>query len=145
VNTVLVFDAHSSWNPANNRAKLISPETRVSGCIFVADTGPSRATAGPGKPLSRGPITNSFHMRRDRDAEGRNRRKHGEECPLTIRLGVWRSTVSSPQWGPGRQKWILCILEFRKKPSGTPVSVFLSDAPKRRRARENFPLSTGLR
>ena len=29
-----------------------------------------RATAGPGKPLSRGPIITSCRMRRDRDAEG---------------------------------------------------------------------------
>jgi len=27
---------------------------------------------------------------------------------------------------PG-QKWILCVFEVRKKPSGTPFSVFLSD------------------
>jgi len=42
--------------------------------------------------------------------------------------------------GPGR-KWILCIFEVRKKPPGTPFSVFLSvgGAPKRRGARENFP------
>ena len=42
------------------------------------------------------------------------------------------------------------ILEVRKKPPGTPFSVFLSDGgpPKRRGARENFSpfpsLSTGL-
>ena len=29
-----------------------------------------RAPSGPGKPLSRGRITSSFRMRRDRDAEG---------------------------------------------------------------------------
>jgi len=47
------------------------------------------------------------------------------------------SVVSSPS--PGR-KWILCIYKVRKKPSGIPFSVFLSDggAPKRREARENF-------
>jgi len=39
-------------------------------------------------------------------------------------------------------KWILCIFEVRKKPSGTPFSVFLSDggAPHRCGARENSPL-----
>jgi len=48
-----------------------------------------------------------------------------EGCPLTIRLGVWGSVVSC-------RKWILCIFEVRKKPSGTHFSVFLSDggAPK---------------
>jgi len=36
----------------------------------------------------------------------------------------------------------LCLFEVRKKPSGTPFSVFLRDggAPKRRGARENSPL-----
>jgi len=33
--------------------------------------GPSRATAGPGKLLSRGPITTPFRRHRDRVAEGR--------------------------------------------------------------------------
>ena len=47
-----------------------------------------------------------------------------------------------PGWIPGR-KWILCIFEVIKKPSGTPFSVFLSDgaAPRRCGARENFPPS----
>ena len=52
------------------------------------------------------------------------------------------SVVGSP-----RRKWILCIFEVRKKPPGTPFSVFLSDCappPKCRGARENCPLSTGL-
>jgi len=55
------------------------------------------------------------------------------------------------QRGPGRspgRKWILCIFEVRKKPPGTPFSVFLSDggAPKTLWAREisPSPLSTGL-
>ena len=50
-------------------------------------------------------------------SKGVDREKRGAGGPLTIRLGV------------------------RKKPSGTPFSVFLSDsgAPKRRGARENFP------
>jgi len=38
--------------------------------MYVKLTGPSRDTAGPGKPLLRGPITTSFRRRRDRDAEG---------------------------------------------------------------------------
>ena len=36
--------------------------------VLRLGSGPSRATAGPGKPLSRGPITTSFRMRRDRGA-----------------------------------------------------------------------------
>ena len=66
----------------------------------------------------------------------------GERCKLAQR-------------GPGQssgRKWILCIFQVRKKPSGKPFSVFLSDGarhPKRRGARENFPpfpppVSTGL-
>jgi len=62
----------------------------------------------------------------------------GRGVPSPSHIGVWRSVV----------KWILCIFEVRKKPSGTPFSVFFSDggAPKIV-ARENFPpfpLSTGL-
>jgi len=115
--------------------------------------GPSRATTGPGKPLSRGPITTSFCMRRDRDVEGRKGRKCGEGYPLTIRLDVWRSTVSSSSgiWGgaPAENGFYAHLnFEVKKKPSGTPFSVFFSDdgAPKCRGARENtpFPLSTGL-
>ena len=49
--------SESSLNGLNTARKLLA-------------TGPSRATAGLGKPLSRGPITTSFRMRRDRDAEG---------------------------------------------------------------------------
>jgi len=86
-------------------------------------------------PQTWGPITTSFNRRRDRDAEGvetsasraSRGRKRGEGCPLTIRLGVWGSVVSSPSGvRPGR-KWILCIFQVRKKPSRTPSLVFLSD------------------
>jgi len=60
--------------------------------------GPSRATAGPGKTLSRAPIAPSPHsvcleIETPRASRGR---KRGEWCPLTIRLGVWESVVSSP-------------------------------------------------
>ena len=72
---------------------------------------PSRATAEPGKTLSRGPIPHSVCLRIETPQASRGR-KCREECPLTIRLGVRGSIVSSPQRGPGRspvQKWILCI------------------------------------
>ena len=64
-----------------------------------------------------------------------------------------------PQRGPGQspgRKWILCIFQVRKKPSGTPFSVFLSDggAPKTSRgpgklsplppSRRAWPTSTRL-
>jgi len=54
---------------------------------------------GNGKLLSRGPIITSFRMRRYRDGEGRTL---GEVCPLTIRLGLWESIVSSPTGVRGR-------------------------------------------
>ena len=83
-------------------------------------------------------------------------RKRREGCPCTIRLGVWGSDVcsrsgSGAELRPKMDFMQTCIVEVRKKPSGTPFSVFLSTggAPKRRGARENFPpppppLSTGL-
>ena len=50
--------------------------------------------------------------------------------------------VPSPSDYWGSRKWISCIFQVRKKSSGTPFSVFLSDggAPKRR----GFPLSPHL-
>jgi len=67
--------------------------------------GPSRATAGPGKPLSRGPITTSFRMYRDGDAElpkASRGRKREQRYPLTIRLEVWGNVVSCPSGGRGQ-------------------------------------------
>jgi len=58
--------------------------------------GPSRATAGPGKTLSRGPTTPRPHF------VCLGGRKHGKRCPLTIRLGVRGSVVSSSSGVRGR-------------------------------------------
>jgi len=105
---------------------------------FSLHPGQSRATVGHGKTLSRSPIsliTTSFCMCRDRDAEDVEReetwggvfphhptRGSGEHHKLHQ-----RSLGQSPS-----RKWILRIFEVRKKPSGTPFSVFLSKgrAPK---------------
>ena len=52
--------------------------------------GPARATAGPGKPFSRGPITTSFRMCDDNDHDddygggGSGNYGEGEGCHLTI-------------------------------------------------------------
>ena len=46
-------------------------------------------------------------------------------------------------WSSGR-KWILCIFEVRKKPPGTPFSVFLSDGGAPKTLRGPVKLSTGL-
>jgi len=59
-------------------------------------------------------------MRRDLDAEAS---KRGEGCPLTIRL----ASEERPELPQRGRKWILCIYQIKKKPSGTPFSVFLSD------------------
>jgi len=58
----------------------------------------------------------------------------GVSQALTIRLGVWGSVVSSSSGvrAEPRPKWFLCVFDIRKKPSGIPFAVFLSDgvAPK---------------
>jgi len=115
-------------------------------------TGPSRATAGPGKTLSRGPVTPPPLLCLEIASRGR---KRGERCPLTTRLGVRGSVVTRkiPQRGLGRspgRKWILSIFYVRMKASGTPFSLFLSDggAPQMSRGSGKLsplsPLSTGL-
>jgi len=58
----------------------------------VTPAGPSRATAEPGKPFSWGPITTSQCA----EIETPRERKRGERCPITIRIGLWGSVVSSP-------------------------------------------------
>jgi len=112
-------------------------------------TGPSRATRGHGKTILAGPYHNPIPW-----ALGSRRQKEGDimmrrGVPLRFRLGGLWSVVSSPSgvWGSNR-KLILCIglLEVRKKPSGTPFSVFLSDggARKRRGARKTYSLHPPL-
>ena len=118
-------------------------------------TGPSRAAAGPGKPLARGPnrsITTSFRRRRDRDNEGVDREgTWGGVSPYhpTRGLGSVVSSLSGVRGGPGRNEFYAYLRSERSHLAGTPFSVFSSDGgpPKRRGARENFPLfslSTGL-
>jgi len=66
----------------------------------------------------------------DRASRGR---LHGDRCPLTIRLGVQGSVISSPsgfRGGAPAESDFMHILYFRSeriKPPGTPFSVFLSD------------------
>ena len=65
-------------------------------------------------------------MRRDREAECVEREETwGGVFPHHLTRGLG-SVVSSPS-GVLSPKWILCIFEVRKKPSGAPFSVFLSD------------------
>jgi len=71
-------------------------------------------------------------------------RKHGEGCPLTIRMGVWRSAVSSPggvRGGAPAENGFYAF-EVRKKPSGTPFQYFwaMAGPPKVAGPGETFPL-----
>ena len=75
--------------------------------IYHILAGPSRAKAGPGKTLSRGPITPPHSVCLEIETpKASRRRKRGERCSLTIRLGLRGSVVSSPS---GVRGWILCI------------------------------------
>jgi len=93
---------------------------------------------GPGKPLPRIPITTPFRMRRDRDAEDVEEETWGVVSLHHPTRGLG-SVLSSPA---GCRKWILCI-EVRKKPFGTPFSVFMSDgapSPQTSRGPGKLPL-----
>jgi len=73
--------------------------TRYPDCIHELQAGPSRATAGPGKTLSRGPITTSPACAEIEMPTAPRERKHREGCPrgpqnLTMGLG---SAISSPR------------------------------------------------
>ena len=59
--------------------------------------GPSRATTslGPGKPLSRGPITTLFRMRLERAVQRKETRVGMSPHHLTRGLSLWGSVVSS--------------------------------------------------
>ena len=75
-------------------------------------------------------------------------RRHGEGCPLTIRLGVWQSIVSSPNrvWGRApAENGFYAYMPSERSHLEHHFQYFCDDgAPKRRGAWENFPLSTGL-
>ena len=94
-------------------------------------------------------IVGPYHNFRTCWQRGVEREETWEGCPLIIRLGAYGSVVSSFSGFRGR-KWISCIFEAGKQPSGTPFSVFLSvgGAPKTSRGPGKFsplfPLSTGL-
>ena len=99
------------------------------------------ATAGPGKPFSRGLNSVGAEIETPKASRGR---KHGRGVPSPSHRVCLGSVVSFPP-GPGRSqagKWISWIFDFRKKPSETPLSVILSGggAPKRRGAWENSQL-----
>ena len=114
--------------------------------IWGPSPGPSWATAGHRKPLSRGPITTSFCMHR----EGGNM----ESCvpsPSDYKSGEHHKL---PSGVPGR-KWILCIFEVRKKAVwNTFFSIFERWRPHWRAPQTSWspgklppplsPLSTGL-
>jgi len=78
--------------------------------LWVQAAGPSRATAGPGKTLTRGPIPHSvcLEIETPKTSTASTGRKRGERCPLTIPLGVQGSVVSSPSgvrgWAPAENR-----------------------------------------
>ena len=126
-------------------APEVEPEDRAEVNIYICR--PVESHSGARETIIAGPYHNIIpyapRSRRRRSREGGNM---GEGCPLTIRLGVRGSAVTPPA-GSGR-KWMLCIFEVKKKPSGTPLSVFLSDgSPQRSRGPGKLlpsSLSTGL-
>ena len=130
---------------------LTSTSSMIFTVQFVCMTewpGPSRATVGPGKTLSRALSPPHFVcLEIEKALRGR---KRGERCPLTIWLGVRGSIVSSPSgvWGPKMdfmhilsQKeaiWniIFSIFERRRGPPNVAGNGKTSPFP---------PLSMGLR
>jgi len=102
---------------------------------------PVESHSGARETIIAGPYHNdtTFRMRQD-----------GEADHPTIGSGDHRKL---PQRDSGRspgRKWNLCIFEVRKKPSGTPFSVLLSDGGALQTSRgpgklsPHSPLSTGL-
>jgi len=97
---------------------------------------PVESRSGARETIISGPYHNLILVRQDRDAQRVEREDTWEGCPLIIRLGL-RKRRKLP-----RPKIDLCIFRVRKKPPGTPFSVFLAMAgPKRCGAQENSPPS----
>ena len=93
-------------------------------CLYQARREPQR---GPGKHY-RGALSPPFSRSRRRGR--REGGTWGEVFPHHPTRGSGKRR-RLPQRGPGRspcRKWILCIFQVRKKPPGTPFSVFLSDS-----------------
>ena len=91
---------------------------------------PVESHSGAGENIIAGPITPPppFCMSWDRHVEGVERGGRGERCPLTIRLGVRGSVVSSPRWAPAENGFYAYFRSERSHlEAGTPFAVFLSD------------------
>ena len=101
------------------------------------ESGPSRATAGYGKLLSRGPHNLIPYAPRSR-RQRRRKETWGGVSPHHPTIGSGQHH-KLPQRG---RKWIFCTLEVRKKPSGTLFAEFLHDggAPNVAGPRNIFPL-----
>jgi len=112
--------------------------TRQQSQQTVLEAGPSGATEGPGKPLSRGPITTSFCMRQNLGIE-REETWGGVSLHRPTRgLGERRKL---PSWGPGPKMDFMHILVQKDATWNTLFRIFERwRAPKRRWAWENFPL-----
>jgi len=88
--------------------------------LTTSSAGPSRATAGPGKPLSQGPITTSFRMRWDRDAEAPPAGS-GSPQPKTHFMHIWGQkeaiwntlfSIFERWWGPPKSRGPGKLLPF---------------------------------
>ena len=116
--------SNSGRSHSLNRQRFHSKDllTRSLRQFYVLWSGPSRATAGPGKPFSQGPITISVHS----ESEAARGRKCGRGVPHhpTRGLGERRKLFQLVPGQSADRKWILCIFEVRKKLSGPPFSVF---------------------
>jgi len=73
----------------------------------------SQPQRGP-KPLSRGPITTSFRMRRDRDAEGVERDETRGGVSPHHRLRVWGNAVSFPSGSAPAKNGFFAYLRSEK-------------------------------
>ena len=95
--------------------------------ILMLVSRPVESHSGAQKTTTAGPYDNLIRMPQDRDAECiETEETWGGVSPHHLTRGL-EECRKFPQQGPGHspsQKWILCTFQVRKKPSGTPFSVF---------------------
>jgi len=118
---------HSFYSSTGGRRLSRSRRTAVAytGVDARISRRPVDSHSGARETIIEGPyhnlIPNTPRLRRRR-----RRKETWGGCPLTIRLWVCGSVVSSPVGSSPGRKLILCIFEVRKKPSGTPFSEILA-------------------
>ena len=104
-------------------ATIWMPSPHYHIIIFITSRPVESHSGAARETIIGGPYHNLIlYAPRSRRRRKKRKEKTCEGCPLTIRLWVWGSVVSSPSC----RKWISCIYEVRKTTSETPFSVFLS-------------------